>query len=75
MDSAKVVVATVEMVAMAVMVATEVTAVGHQLVAQETADTNLTLGLSVVQRLLEELGHGRLKSRNLTASHFAAGHW
>lgn len=84
MDSAKVVAVIVEMVAMAAMAvmaamaameATVVTAEGHQLVAQEIADTSLILESLVARRLLEELGHGKLKSRSITVSHFAAELW
>lgn len=84
MDSAKVVAVIVEMAAMAVMAAmaamaameaTVVTAEGHQLVAQEIADTSLILESLVARRLLEELGHGKLKSRSITVSHFAAELW
>lgn len=84
MDSAKVVAVIVEMAAMAAMAvmaamaameATVVTAEGHQLVAQEIADTSLILESLVARRLLEELGHGKLKSRSITVSHFAAELW
>lgn len=60
---------TVEMAAMAVM------AVGRQLEAQDTADTNLALELLAVQRHLKELGRGRHKSGLLMVSHFVEEPW